>query len=87
MSITQLDRFESHGRKLMVEFKCRRCGKTELRTLEECMKEVTEYFQGLYNLNPPAGWDNGGFYYPLFCPDCKKAYENFMNNFNAKEVD
>lgn len=75
MNIT---RYEAHGRKLMIEFKCCRCGKTELRSLEECMKETDEYRE-LYDLHPPTGWQDGGFYYPLFCPDCKKAYEDFMN--------
>lgn len=75
MNIT---RYESHNRKLMVEFKCRRCGKTELRSLEECINETDEYRE-LYDLHPPTGWQDGGFYYPLFCPDCKKAYEDFMN--------
>lgn len=71
--------YETHGRKLMVEFKCQRCRKTELRPLEKCMEEASEYYRNLYDLNPPTGWENGGFYYPLFCPDCKKAYEHFMH--------
>ena len=74
----ELKGYETHGRKLMVEFKCYRCKKTEIRSLEECMKEATEYFRGLYDLKPPKGWEDGGFYYPMFCPDCKKAYEDFM---------
>lgn len=43
------------------------------------MNEAKECYRDLYDLNPPIGWENGGFYYPLFCPDCKKAYERFMN--------
>ena len=70
--------YEMNGRKLMVEFKCRRCEKTEIRPLEECMKEQKEYFRDLYDLRPPQDWKDGGFYYPLFCPDCKRAYEDFM---------
>ena len=80
MNITQ---YESHGRKLMVEFTCRRCKKTTLRPLKECMEEEKEGYQGLYDLRPPKDWNSGGFYYPLFCPDCKKAYEDFLNNNNA----
>lgn len=76
MNITQ---YESHGRKLMVEFECQRCRKKQLRSLEECISEVSDFNEKLYELNPPLGWRNGGFYYPLFCPDCKKAYEEFMN--------
>lgn len=76
----EIKNYESHGRKLLVEFTCRRCGKKETRPLEECMKEATEYYCDLYDLNPPIDWENGGFYYPLFCPDCKKAYKRFMDN-------
>jgi hypothetical protein len=74
--------FESHGRKLMVEFKCYRCKKTTLRPFEECVKEVTDGVRGLYDLRPPQAWKDGGFYYPMFCPDCKKAYEDFMKGGN-----
>lgn len=70
--------YETHGRKLMVEFKCSRCKKTEIRPLAECMNEQKECFRNLYDLRPPQDWQDGGFYYPMFCPDCKKAYEDFM---------
>lgn len=70
---------EGYGRRLMVEFTCRRCGKTELRTLDECMNEVKEGYAGLHDLKPPKGWKDGGIYDHMFCPDCKKAYEQFMN--------
>lgn len=72
-------RYETHGRKLMVQFKCQRCGKTDTRSLEECENEVSDGIRELYDLCPPTGWQNGGFYYPLFCPECKKAYEHFMS--------
>lgn len=75
MNITS---YEAHNRRLMVEFKCSRCGKTKLRPLEECIKEADEP-RALCDLHPPTGWQDGGFYYPIFCPDCKKAYEAFMN--------
>ena len=71
--------YETHGRKLLVEFTCQRCKKTATKPLEECMKQDNECYQDLYNLSPPKEWQDGGFYYPLFCPDCKKAYEEFMN--------
>lgn len=74
--------YEEHGRKLLVEFKCRRCGTTALRPLQESVKEA-DYIQGLWSLNPPKEWYNGGFYYPLFCPDCKRAYDEFMDGKDA----
>lgn len=74
----QITRFETHGRRLMVEFTCYRCRTRVVRPLEECMKEETECYRDLYDLRPPEGWKDGGFYYPMFCPDCAKAYEQFM---------
>lgn len=73
-----IDIYETHGRRLMVEFKCRRCGITAIRPLEDCMKEQTECYRSLYDLRPPKGWQDGGFYYPTFCPECAKAYDLFM---------
>ena len=73
----EITKFESHGRRLMVEFTCHRCKKTAIRRLNDCMKEV-EYFRELYDLRPPKDWKDGGFYYPTFCPECAKAYDLFM---------
>lgn len=72
--------FETHGRKLLVEFKCRRCEITATKSLEECMNEAAEYYRDLYDLKPPKEWTDGGFYYPVFCPKCTRAYKDFMNN-------
>ena len=76
----EIKTFETHGRKLLVEFKCYRCETTVTRPLEECMKDATEYYRDLYDLTPPKEWKDGGFYYPMFCPKCARAYEDFMNN-------
>lgn len=75
-----INQFESHGRTLLVEFECRRCKTTAIRPLAECMSECKEGYRDLYDLNPPKNWKDGGFYYPIFCPECKLAYEKFMNN-------
>ena len=72
-----LERFEQNGRRLMVEFECRRCKKTALRSLKTALSEVEYNF--LTDLRPPSDWENGGFYYPLFCPDCSAAHKRFMN--------
>lgn len=71
--------YETHGRRLLVEFKCYRCKTTATRTLKECEKDSQECFRDLYDLHPPSEWKDGGFYYPLFCPECAKKYERFMN--------
>jgi hypothetical protein len=74
----EITKYETHGRKLLVEFKCYRCKKTATRPFEECVKEIEDHYPELYDLRPPKSWENGGFYYPTFCPECKKAYEDFM---------
>ena len=76
MADIEVKRYESNGRKLAVEFTCRRCKKKSYRLLKEC---VNQEFNFLTDLKPPSGWEDGGFYYPLFCPECKSAYEKFMN--------
>ena len=73
----QIDRFEANGRRLMVEFQCRRCKISAIRPLEVCVKEVN--YNNLWDLKPPEDWQNGGFYYPLFCPKCSEAHKRFMN--------
>jgi hypothetical protein len=75
----EIRQYETHGRKLLVEFKCYRCKTTTTRPLEDCINENKEnYNKNLYDLRPPKEWEDGGFYYPLFCPECAKAYELFM---------
>ena len=74
----EIKQYETHGRKLLVEFRCFRCKKTITRPLEECMNDSREYYRNLYDLKPPKEWQDGGFYYPLFCPECAKAYKLFM---------
>lgn len=75
-----INKYESNGRKLLVEFRCFRCKKTDTRPLAVCVEEAEDHYRDLYNLRPPTEWEDGGFHYPLFCPDCKKAYKEFMNN-------
>lgn len=73
----QLDRLEGYGRRVMVEFTCRRCKSTTIRPLKECLSEVD--YNDISDLRPPADWEHGGFYYPTFCPDCSEAHKKFMN--------
>ena len=69
--------YETHGRRLMVEFTCQRCRTTSFRPLEDCMKGI-QCFQNLYDLVPPSGWYNGGFYHRMLCKNCKEKYDRFM---------
>lgn len=74
----EINCFEEHGRRILVEFTCRRCRKTETRLLEDC-RPNEHPVRGLYDLIPPKGWRDGGFYYNMYCPDCRKDYEAFMD--------
>jgi hypothetical protein len=70
----EINRYQGHGRTLMVEFMCYRCKTTTIRPLEECLEELKECgFNYLSDLRPPKEWKDGGFHYPMFCPECKKS--------------
>ena len=73
----EIKHFETHGRKLLVEFTCRRCGHTDTRPFQDCVTE-NECYNNLWDARPPKGWQNGGFYYPLFCSKCAEAHARFM---------
>ena len=73
-----IPKYEGYGRTIMVRFQCRRCEKIALRKLEDCVPSDSPV-RDLYDLIPPKEWKNGGFYYPTFCPDCAKAYDQFIN--------
>lgn len=73
----QIDRFEQNGRTLMVQFECRRCKKTALKSFEKCLFD-TDGYRNMTDFSPPPGWRDGGFYYPLFCPECAEKYDRFM---------
>lgn len=72
----QINAYHENGRTMAVMFTCRRCQKVAYRTLKESMDRD---YNGLTDLKPPEGWEDGGFYYPLFCPECSVAHKKFMN--------
>ena len=72
----QINAYSESGRTMAVKFTCRRCQKVAYRTLKEC---IGSEFNRLADLSPPEGWEDGGFYYPLFCPECSVAHNKFMN--------
>ena len=79
----QIDRFDSCGRRLMVEFTCYRCKATAIRPLEKCISEVD--YNCLSDLRPPRDWKNGGFYHPTFCPECAEKYDRFMRGKDGED--
>lgn len=66
---------ETHGRRLLVEFTCRRCKTKITRPFSECFPEV-DYFHNLDDFSPKNGWSGG---YTMLCSSCKAAYDEFMN--------
>ena len=74
----EIKEFEGFGRKLMVEFSCRRCNAKAYKPLFDCLP--SDYpVRNLSDLKAPKEWQDGGFYYPTFCPECAEKYERFMN--------
>lgn len=73
----QINEFEGFGRKLMVSFTCRRCKKIAAKPLKDCLPNDCPV-RNLSDLKAPAGWRDGGFYYPTFCPECAKKYDQFI---------
>ena len=53
------------GRTVMVQFECGRCGKKHLEPFG--------------NYLAPEGWRENEKNTPLLCPECHKAYNEFMN--------
>lgn len=77
----QIDSFEGFGRTIMVRFMCYRCKRTAARKLQECRPD-DHHVRDLSDLIPPEGWRDGGFYYPMFCPECAEKYDKFMEGEN-----
>ena len=73
----EIKEFEGHGRKMMVEFSCYRCGKKAYKPLKNCLPSDCPV-RFMSDLKAPAEWRDGGFYYPTFCPDCADKYDKFM---------
>lgn len=77
----EINEFDGHGRRIMVEFMCWRCKQRVVRPLKDCLPSDGPA-RNLSDMKPPADWRNGGFYYPTFCPDCAKKYDEFMKGEN-----
>ena len=73
----QIPEYEGHGRRVLIEFMCYRCKTKVVRALKDC-NPTDGPPMNMSDYRPPAGWRNGGFYYPTFCPDCAKKYDEFM---------
>ena len=76
--------YEGHGRRMMVEFMCQRCKTREVRPLVDCLPTDAPA-RGMSDLKPPKEWRDGGFYYPTFCPNCAKKYDEFMKGEEMNE--
>ena len=74
----EIKEFEGFGRKILVEFSCRRCNTKAYKPLFDCLPKDCPV-RNLSDLKAPEEWKDGGFYYPTFCPECAEKYEKFMN--------
>ena len=70
--------YEGHGRTIMVEFMCWRCKTRAYRPLKDCVP-LDHGIRFMSDLRAPDKWEDGGFYYPMLCPECAKKYQDFMN--------
>lgn len=74
----QFQHYEQDGRRLMVEFECRRCGGVRIEPLEPLDDESYGY---LHNLKRPEGWKD---IYGLFCPTCVAEFKAFLDAGNGE---
>ena len=68
------------GRTIMIMFECGRCGKTHIEPYE---KQVKSTEGNLQSYRPPEGWRNDELSTPMLCPECHKAFLEFMSRGNT----
>lgn len=73
----QFNDYEADGRRLMVEFTCKRCGDKALRPLKD-QDTDKEAYGFLHRIKPPEGWKEL-LHGPLLCRECMEAYKRFMD--------
>ena len=70
--------YEEKGRRLLVEFKCQRCGKIHLQPLKEAAHYSGDHYEYLHNLRVPKGWDDHIYTGYLICDTCLEKFKSFM---------
>ena len=80
----QFNDYEADGRRLMVEFTCKRCGDKALRPLKD-QDTDKEAYGFLHRIKPPKGWQEL-LHGPLLCRECMEAYKRFMNEYQHAPV-
>lgn len=80
----QFNCYSRDGVTLMVEFKCQRCGASDVSPLKPHVPndEGSSY---LHNLKVPDGWSNH-FYGRLLCSECTQKLRAFLNNYKEEET-
>lgn len=78
------DKYEDYSKTLFIRFKCSRCGFEELETLEHCDKRTGDRGNFLRQLSLPKGWYDDEYRSVALCPNCRKAYEDFMSGNDVK---
>lgn len=72
--------FENAGRKLLVLFTCRRCGKTHVEDLKPVCERSGDHYDLLRHLKPPHGWSDENYGTWLLCDECTEALKAFYRN-------
>lgn len=77
-----VDKFNDSGKTLMVEYECCRCGNTYVKPLMNCVSDGKEQYYGLLlceiKSEPDPLWAALDYTGQILCPECTKAYKNFM---------
>lgn len=70
------------GRRLLIEFRCGRCGKTHI---EPYSVQAAHAEGNLQCFQPPEGWLNDGLHNPMLCESCHRQFKAFMSNERFEE--
>ncbi len=78
------DKYEDYCKTLFIRFKCKRCGFEEFETLEDCDQRTGDRGNFLRQLSLPKGWYDDDYRNVALCPNCRKAFDEFMKGGVAK---
>lgn len=81
----KFDKYEDKSKTLFIRFKCNRCGFEEFEKLEDCDKRTGERGDYLHQLLLPRGWLYEQFLGRALCPDCNRAYDEFMKGCDTND--
>ena len=71
---------KGYGRKILIEFKCTRCGHTEIEDMDKCEKRTGDRGTNINQLRLPEGWYEPCLSQFALCPSCHLEYDRFLRN-------